>query len=173
MHQLHHIWTHKCQLRHTLTNSLAKPLVRFYPTDWMLLCRGKPQPKQDHPTQMQTIAIMSLSHYKCNKSNNRCAQRAGLELCHHENQQTIVRLNCFSSQRIKDNNQGWSLSGMNLIQMVSSRGSQLKGVVCANHHREQPRNKEALLQHTHRLMQLTIIPAGMKMQVKALNLKQK
>ena len=130
MHHLHHTWGHKGQLRLILATYLAKRLVRFYPTDWMLLCRGKPQPKQDHPTQIQAITIMSLSDYKYNKSNSRCAQRAGLELCHHENQQTIVRLNCFSSQRIEeDNNQGCSLRGMNLIQMVSSRGSQLKGVV--------------------------------------------
>ena len=65
MHHLHHTWGHKGQLRLILTNYLAKPLVRFYPTDWMLLYRGKPQRKQDHPTQMQAITIMSLSDYKC------------------------------------------------------------------------------------------------------------
>ena len=52
MHHLHHLWRHKGQLRHILTKYLAAQLVRFYPTDWMLLYRGKPQQKQDHPASL-------------------------------------------------------------------------------------------------------------------------
>ena len=73
---------------HETIQFLLQGWVRFYPTD------VNPQRRAFRETTTQIIIPTDgQQHHVEHACNKVYAQRAGLELCHHGNQKTIVRLN--------------------------------------------------------------------------------